>query len=172
MGEEKYYLYGAAVQGIQSFIFQTKELKDIVGASELVEEICTTAFARLLYDDSNTEDDKILKKFLTDDNRIISAAGNIKYILNEKDCMNVVREFPKKVMQMAPGITISQAVVKYEPDNFGLCVQELEDKLRAQRNKPMRSTTLGLMGIRRSRKTGLPAVEMHEKDNSKDYWDK
>ena len=33
------YLYGAAVQGIQNFIFQTNELKDIVGASELVEDI-------------------------------------------------------------------------------------------------------------------------------------
>ena len=39
------YLYGAAVQGIQGFIFQTNELKDIVGASELVEEICTKMFA-------------------------------------------------------------------------------------------------------------------------------
>ena len=35
------YLYGASVQGIQQFIFQTNELKDIVGASELVEFICT-----------------------------------------------------------------------------------------------------------------------------------
>ena len=26
-----YYLYGAAIQGIQNFIFQTNELKDIVG---------------------------------------------------------------------------------------------------------------------------------------------
>ena len=33
------YLYGASVQGIQQFIFQTNELKDIVGASELVEFI-------------------------------------------------------------------------------------------------------------------------------------
>ena len=33
------YLYGASVQGIQNFIFQTNELKDIVGASELVAQI-------------------------------------------------------------------------------------------------------------------------------------
>ena len=33
------YLYGAAVQGIQNFIFQTNELKDIAGASELVEKL-------------------------------------------------------------------------------------------------------------------------------------
>ena len=38
------FLYGASVQGIQHFIFQTNELKDIVGASELVENICTTLF--------------------------------------------------------------------------------------------------------------------------------
>ena len=31
------FLYGASVQGFQRFIFQTNELKDIVGASELVE---------------------------------------------------------------------------------------------------------------------------------------
>ena len=30
------YLYGASVQGIQSFIFQTDKLKEIVGASNLV----------------------------------------------------------------------------------------------------------------------------------------
>ena len=33
------FLYGAAVQGIQSFIFQTNALKEIAGASELVEQI-------------------------------------------------------------------------------------------------------------------------------------
>lgn len=164
MEEETKYLYGAAVQGIQSFIFQTNELKDIVGASELVEEICTTAFAEMIYDK------KDIDKFKDDENRIISAAGNIKYILDKEKCEKVVREFPKKVMQMAPGITISQAVVEYNPNNFDYCVQKLEEKLRAQRNKPMCSTTLGLMGLRRSRKTGLPAVKTVE--DKKDYWDK
>lgn len=38
------YLYGASIQGIQSFIFQTDRLKDIVGASELVEQACTDMF--------------------------------------------------------------------------------------------------------------------------------
>ncbi len=39
------YLYGAAVQGIQGFIFQTNKLKEIAGASEMVEQICTNEFA-------------------------------------------------------------------------------------------------------------------------------
>lgn len=53
---------------------------------------------------------------------------------------------------MAPGITVSQAVVTYgdeEPTKtFEKAVELLEERLRIQRNRPMRSTTLGLMGIK------------------------
>jgi hypothetical protein len=150
MGEEKKYLYGAAVQGIQGFIFQTNELKDIVGASELVELICTDFFAEQL------EESRV--DFLEiDKNRIISAAGNIKYIFDDiKTCKEIVKKFPKYVLEHAPGVTISQAVVEYEKSDFKGTVEKLEQKLRSQRNKPMRSMTMGLMGIRRSRTTGLP----------------
>ncbi|MBR6298150.1 MAG: hypothetical protein IKR34_02780, partial [Candidatus Gastranaerophilales bacterium] len=68
------YLYGAAVQGIQSFIFQTNKLREIVGASELVEEICTEVFENLLFDNN------IHARY----EKIISAAGNIKYIFDER----------------------------------------------------------------------------------------
>ena len=84
------FLYGAAVQGIQSFIFQTNTLREIIGASELVEEICTKMFAEQL-GISITELNK-------DKNAIINAAGNIKYIFdNEDKCNEVFREFPKRV---------------------------------------------------------------------------
>jgi hypothetical protein len=156
MEERLNYLYGAAVQGIQSFIFQTNELKDIVGASELVEQICTKAFDEFATD----KDGKSKGEF------ILKAAGNIKFIFEKKvDCENAVLNFPKKVMEMAPGITISQAVVSYQSDiagnedkAFEKAVDELERRLRVQRNKPMQSTTLGLMGIKRAPKTGLPGM--------------
>ena len=38
------YLYGLTVQGIQSYIFETNKLKEIIGASEIVEQLCTTWF--------------------------------------------------------------------------------------------------------------------------------
>ena len=141
------YLYGAAVQGIQNFIFQTNELQDIVGASELVEQICTTDF----------------EEFGVGGESVVNAAGNIKYIFEDKEtCAKAVLKFPKKVMEKAPGITISQAVVKMEGEfsDFGKAVNELERKLRIQRNRPMPSLNLGLMSIERNRKTGLPAVEL------------
>jgi len=183
MEEQLNYLYGAAVQGIQSFIFQTNELKDIVGASELVEQICTIAFDEFTKD----ENGKSKGEF------ILKAAGNIKFIFDKKDdCENAVLKFPKKVMEMAPGITISQAVVIYDDilydkndpkciekiiegklnhvyQSFANAVDELESRLRIQRNRPLSSTTVGLMGMRRSRKTGLPAIAFGEEKD--DYLD-
>lgn len=137
------YLYGAAVQGIQGFIFQTNDLKDVVGASELVEQICTTAFNELVGEQPN----------------IIHAAGNIKHVFDSKEqCEKVVREYPRRVMNMAPGITFSQAVVALDDNkSFADQIEQLEKNLRIQRNRPMPSTTLGLMAIKRSPKTGLPA---------------
>lgn len=155
------YLYGAAVQGIQNFIFQTNELKDIVGASELVENICTTLF-----------EDVLGKKLENNPNAIINAAGNIKYEFDENEiekCKEVFRKFPKTVVEYAPGITISQAVVEMnEGDDFAEAVNKLEEKLRAQRNKPMGSTTIGLMGMMRSRTTGLPVVDHITKKDDDD----
>lgn len=150
----KHYLYGAAVQGIQQFIFKTNELKDIIEASDMVKAICTTKFEELLKDKELQLDDK--------DNAVISAAGNIKYIFKDKEaCEYVVRNFPRKVLEYAPGITISQAVVAYE-DGKGSwidIINELESRLHTQRNKPMASLTLGLMGINRQKGTNLPNLK-------------
>lgn len=142
------------MQGIQSFIFQTNKLKEIAGASELVEQICTAEFARGL--------GKTGEELKTDPDSIVTAAGNIKYVFDDgQQCRNVVKIFPKKMMEFAPGITISQAVVELpddeEPDKSHF--DQLERKLRVQRNKPFRPFDVGLMAVNRSRKTGLPAVE-------------
>lgn len=161
------FLYGAAVQGIQDFIFRTNELRHIVGASELVEQICTTAF-----------DD-----YAKNGESIVRAAGNIKFIFNEKtDCEKAVREFPKKVMTMAPGITISQAVEILDDDfetakndegklfKFGEAVDKLEARLKTQRNMVPHSVTAGLMGIKRTNNTGLPVTKVEKGKDNKDVY--
>ncbi len=156
------FLYGAAVQGIQSFIFQTNALREIAGASELVEQICTKLFAEAI--GSNVE------TLLNDNNAIVTAAGNIKYVFDdEEDCKKLVLKFPKIVMGFAPGITISQAVVKIEGEIEKEHIDELEHRLRTQRNKSIRPFDIGLMAMNRSRKTGLPAVEYDNKE--KEYRD-
>lgn len=173
MAEEK-YLYGTAVQGIQGFIFQTNKLRDIVGASELVEEICTTKFASLVYDEKDLNYEKAKGKLKADEKAILFAAGNVKYIFESKEaCEKVVRVFPKVISEFAPGITVSQAVVKMEGkfEKFEDAVNKLEKRLRTQRNKPMKSQTLGLMGILRSRQTGLPVVKITKGKRGEEHWD-
>ena len=84
------YLYGASIQGIQSFIFQTNRLKEIVGASELIEQICTTELTKFCKNN--------LGIVLSNDDFIIRAAGNIKYLFtSDKDCEKVVKFFPKHI---------------------------------------------------------------------------
>lgn len=140
------YLYGAAVQGIQGFIFRTDKLREIVGASELVESICTNFFR------------KKVGSFL-EEKLIIGAAGNIKYLFeNKAECEQVVLTFPKEVMSFAPGITISQAVVEIEGSLTIDHINQLEDLLRSQRNKQVAMLDTGLLITERSRRTGFAAI--------------
>jgi hypothetical protein len=142
------YLYGASIQGIQSFIFQTNKLKEIVGGSELVEEICTEMFYDFIGSDEY------------DENIILSAAGNIKYIADKEVCKKLIKGFPKKVLLKAPGVTVSQAVVKID-ENIPLSetINQLEEKLKTERNKPNMPLEIGFMGLERARRTGGVAVE-------------
>ena len=157
---KKQYLYGAAVQGIQQFIFQTSKLKDIMGASQLVDSICTTAFEEF----SAAEGCE----------KIIAAAGNIKYIFqSQEDCEKAVLQFPQKVMKLAPGITISQAVVVMDGDtNFGVAIDALERKLRMQRNKPTIGITYSPMGVERYATTGLAIAQSYEEKDTYDSQEK
>ncbi len=141
----KRYLYGAAVQGIQDFIFATGKLREIAGASEFVESVCTTIF------------EEALGRPLDDQERIINAAGNIRCILNEEDCRKVVRNFPFQVGKQAPGLTISQAVVPFEGEFDKTPFDTLQKNLDTQRNKPKATFRTAWMAAERSRRTGMAA---------------
>ncbi len=140
------YLYGASVQGIQGFIFETDKLKEMIGASEIVNQICEVEYKKL-YKGKET-------------NVYLSAAGNLRIAAeNEDEIKELVLKFPKLVQEMAPGITLSQAVVKYEGSLEKTHMDKLEDRLKVQRNKSLRPAILGLTATERSRRTGKPASE-------------
>lgn len=144
------YFYGASVQGIQSFIFETNKLREIAGASELVEQICTSLF------------EEVVGPSFEKERLIVGAAGNIKYVFSQQEiCTRVVRIFPKVVTEKAPGIQLSQAVVETGDDfedDYERHVTILEQRLRAQRNKAMAQQGLGWMISERSRRTGKAAI--------------
>lgn len=138
------YLYGASVQGIQGFIFETDKLKEMIGASEIVNQICELEYKNLY----KGEDKNVYR----------AAAGNLRIAAeNENEIKELVLKFPKLVQEFAPGITLSQAVVKYDGSLTKKHMDLLEDRLKVQRNKPFRPAILGLTAIERSRRTGKPA---------------
>ncbi len=138
------YLFGASIQGIQSFIFKTNKLKEIVGASQLVDNIVRKEFG------------EFCKRFnhpINEDNILLAAAGNIRYICDENTAANLVKGFPKYVAFYAPGITVSQALVKLNGKGLTKATDILEEKLKAQRNKVSVPMEIGFMGLERSRRT-------------------
>lgn len=138
------YLYGLSVQGIQEFIFTTNELKSIIGASEIIKNI--------------NEDIKV--KF--EENIIINAAGNVKLIFDESDKSTLeahVLDFPKKIKQNAFGITISQAVVKFDNGGLKKAFVKLEINLSMQRNKNDLPLDMSINILKLAPKSAKPVVD-------------
>ena len=145
------YLYGASIQGIQEFIFETNKLKEVIGASELVK--------------------KIKEEVKCDDGDVLlNAAGNIKILFNSKDeAKEFFKTLPKKVSQSAYGITVSQAVVEISgdyPDEAEFL--ELEKRLKAKRNRPNIPLDYKLSIIDKAPKTAKSA---YKKDKEDEYID-
>ncbi len=150
------YLYGASVQGIQEFIFRTNKLKEIIVTSQLVDNICTSEFRAFC----KGNDAEVKEK-----NIIMSAAGNIKYLLDKDDCEKIVRSFPKHISNYAPGITISQAVVKLSGNLKKKDIDDLEERLKIQRNRADMPVDIGFMGLERARRTGGVANSLYKDKN-------
>jgi CRISPR/Cas system-associated protein Cas10 (large subunit of type III CRISPR-Cas system) len=145
------YLYGASVQGIQDFIFSSNELKEIVGASEIVKEI-NEMFGREF---EGKKDVEIL----------LNAAGNIKAVFKDKGSLqNHILEFEKKIRQKAYGITISQAVVEFRGEVKDY-LSKLEEKLKKQRNRPTISLDRFISVMDISPKKGRPLFQKIKEAN-------
>ncbi len=160
----EHYLYAAEVKGIQEYILKSSKLKAIVEASNKVEYICTDAFKDLFKDyDINRS---FIELEANDEIQIVvMAAGKITCIFKNRElCEFAVEHFPRKIMTLAPGITLCQAVVKMS-DNYSSDIKKLEANLRIQRNIPSKSLTIGVMGILRSRETE-ELVEVKDTKNS------
>ena len=143
------YLYGASVQGIQEFIFKTNKLKEIIGASKIVEDMDSKDFQKEYNLKEKPE-------------KLLQAAGNIRLrFSNKEDLEKVVKNFSKDIMLRAYGITISQAVVAdtndYKKDSL-----ELEKKLKIQRNKVSIPLDFHFNILKQNPRTALPLVNKDE----------
>ncbi len=143
------YLYGASVQGIQEFIFKTNKLKEIIGASKIVEDMDKIDFQEKYNLKEKPE-------------KLLQAAGNIRLRFNNKeDLEKVVKNFPKDIMLEAYGITISQAVVS-DTNDYKKDSMELERKLKIQRNKVSLPLDFYFNILKQNPRTALPLINKEE----------
>lgn len=146
------HLYGLTVQGIQSYIFETNKLKEIVGASEIIELACTTWFNDFIRG-NNIGDGSI---------SYLQAAGNIRFQTSEENAKTIYKLYHKELLQKAPGVPFSQAVVQINGD-AEKAIEALDKRLRARRNIPMQNFDLGSMGRFIARGTGAAAIFLDSK---------
>jgi len=124
------YLYGVSIKGIQGYIFASSELKEIIGASEIIKEIESQ-----VKDDQFKEDYSLTEKPIV----LLAAAGNIRLVIDSADdAKNIVMSFIKDIMQKAYGITVVQALVEIDDTKDETIKSNrpiLEQKINEQRNK-------------------------------------
>jgi len=145
------YLYGASVQGIQGFIFESNVLKEIVGGSEIIKAL-----------EEDVEELKDTYGLSEQPEIILNAAGNIRLEIEKKeDVKKIFKSFPKDVMQKAYGITISQAVVK-KKDEKKDPRSKLEKLLKEKRNQVTLPLDMSINILKLAPKNARPIV--NEKD--------
>lgn len=151
------YLYGASIQGIQGYIFETNRLKEIVGASKIVEKINKIKFEKQFSLSKAPE-------------KILQISGTIVLSFdNEEDVKKVVRNFIKYIKKMANGITISQAVIPYE--NYLKDREKLEEKLKIQRNKVDIPLDLHFAILKQNPRTAKPLYKIKKEKGKEVSYD-
>ncbi len=159
------YLYGASVQGIQEYIYATNKLQEIIGASEIIDSLGQK------FDDKQEGDSAIFGVF--DELRVnglveqilLNAAGNFRAIVDgEENLKKIVKDLPKKIMQNAYGITISQAAAPYDDGNYEKASKELEKNLKIERNRPSIPLDMSINFMALAPKTARPIVKFDGDD--------
>lgn len=158
------YLYGASIQGIQEYIYATNKLQEIIGASEIIDSLGQKFDEKKDYGEIYAVFDKLRENDLVEQ-ILLNAAGNFRAIVDgEENLKKIVRDLPKKIMQNAYGITISQAVAPYNDNDYGTASKELERKLKTQRNRPSLPLDISINFMALAPKTARPIVKFDDDD--------
>lgn len=158
------YLYGLSVNSIQEFIFATGKLKEIIGASEFVEQVCGEKFVKAL----NT------RGTFKEENLFVAAAGRVVYAFEDEGlCKVIFRSYLREIKQEMPGISVTQACIPFSGQDITSAMHELSTQLDVQRSLQGVSHGNGIMISSRSPRTGLPSAgKDHTDPKSVQYLDR
>lgn len=117
------------VRGIQNYIFATNDVRDIIGASELVENIIMKGLSRIVDSHPEWNSDKFIIQwtsdnevaFLSDESilmQVLFIGGGNAYVLfrDGKICETVNRELAKYVLDNTYSLNLAVAVVPKSAD--------------------------------------------------------
>ncbi len=145
------WLFIAAAKGLQGYVLRSDPLKEMIGASELIERLPRTAkedFLRQVLDQLGLK-----PEVLTD------AAGAARMLFQSWDeAARLARLWPLLASQFAPGLEMSVAVVEVQDGQLGDAIETAEREINTNRNFPAASLPEAGPWVARNRRTGLPAV--------------
>ncbi|MBK9984690.1 MAG: hypothetical protein IPP15_20390 [Saprospiraceae bacterium] len=146
------YLYALSIKGIQNFIFRTNQLREIIGASELIEQSCTSMFKSWYKKLTNSD--------LNDKDILLAAAGNVRCLFHDHEQLhNFSNGIINEINKFSPGLNAIQAFVQLQSHAItNLDIEKLEESLRDIRHEMTISSYSGLMVGIRARRTSLPAI--------------
>lgn len=143
------YLYTFEAKEIQKFILQSDKLKEMIGGSEIVSQLCGDFLKNAL-----------ATLGCTNHTIVANAAGWARIIFTDEDEMKCFfAHWPLLVAQFAPGLQVIQAVVSFVEDSeISEALEHVNKQLRRERNVRMRSLPEITPLIERNPLTGLAAV--------------
>jgi hypothetical protein len=147
-------LYGFAARGIQDYLFRSNKLKEIIGASELIETL-----------PGDSVFDVLVARVLGAQNYhvLTRAAGGVRMICDDgTQAQELAKLWPLVAARYAPGLELTQAIVPLGTDLMQ-AIQALEQQLAINRQSPCAMLPEAGPLVVRNRRTGLPA-DRRDKD--------
>jgi hypothetical protein len=150
------YAYLFEVRSIQTFLFSTGKLKDVVAGSELLDYLCTEPLQKVLdvcglagYDNTNMKRSPRC------------AGGSFYLLLEDKDkALRFRQMWTALVSQLLPGVEQADALVSAE--TASAAIQQGLEALRISRNLQAPQFPAASPITERSPRTGNPAVEFQQ----------
>jgi hypothetical protein len=149
------WLFIAAAKGLQGYVLRSDPLKEMIGASELIEALPRAKDTGFLV--------KVLGQMQPDLGRhtvLTDASGAARILFDrEEDARRLARICPLLTSQFAPGLEMAVALVEVKPDELGAAIVQAEHEINTHRNQPAAALPEAGPWVARNRRTGLPAAQ-------------
>lgn len=160
-GDGETALFVFQTKGIQHFLLGSDRLRDMVGATEIVDQLPTKTLGAVLSELALREPEHY--------QRISQAAGSARLLFKRvSDARRLARVWPMVCAYAAPDLEMVQTVQTITNADFFAAANEAERQLASKRNAPVAPLPEVMPPVLRTRRTGLAAVERDQDDENQE----